>query len=235
MILAQKIIEEFLILDEVKRPREAVSNVEFFKYLSRLYEKNSGEKYPRRFSDSIGYRLERKFLFATSIKNRLPGVKIVGNKINADEFERLHARPKGWFISGTFFDPDNPHNVAIEIGFEPVSEEVPKPPYLYHGVPSSIEQEVLRTGLKPRKRDYSARGYIYREPRIYFLTRYSDSDMKHMVNDLEGVTVFRLDTSKFKKFNIFKDKVEPGYPSVYTLTHIPPKFLEVVTRIEMRS
>ena len=52
------------------------------------------------------------------------------------------------------------------------------------------------------------------------------SDIGDDDEDTEYV-VFRIDTNKFSKFNIFRDNMAGGPPAVYTLSHIPAKAISV--------
>ena len=125
---------------------------------------------------------------------------------------------------------------------------------MYHTTPVENEDRIRRKGLIPATR-YTSR-FRYIVPRVYLFTRYDPELFDNMMfsihnentmpefynfvkenNDIPDIefrnlryVVFRIDTSKFSKFNIFQDDMAGGTTRgfmVYTLSHIPTKAIQV--------
>ena len=114
---------------------------------------------------------------------------------------------------------------------------VQKPRYLYHMTPLSFVDNILRRGLVPqrgpRDRDLDEYG-----SRVYLMTQ--ESNWHELVKiglpgwdyNPDGFAVFRVDTRKFDKFNIFRDETTIRETSVWTPTHIPSYALDIVYEYE---
>ena len=99
-------------------------------------------------------------------------------------------------------------------------KRVDKPRYLYHITPKKFVDDILKKGIKPRSNKdmlYSKRVFLSFDP---------------VEDSFSGeYGLIRVDTTKFKKFNIYKDVDEffsKKYGSVWTPTHIPNYALELI-------
>ena len=115
----------------------------------------------------------------------------------------------------------------------------PKPKYLYHTTPIENEDRIKRKGLIPRSRHTKKFRYII--PKVHLYTKYDSAFFDEMMFDIHNLdrdnigvddrdleyVIFRIDTTKFAKFNIFPDNMAGGLPAVYTLSHIPAKAISV--------
>lgn len=173
---------------------------------------------------------------------------IRGKKVYTKEFERKVLKGTGWKVT-TAFAESGDVCIYLEVPkfwgkSEYRSEDDPRPRFLFHAAPTRYERAILRQGLKPRNRPYN-KIYRYHEPRVYLYTHLDKSDLHQMMLSIESeerqggkrrstenlqYTVFKIDTRKFNKFNLFTDRSDPGTGAAYTLTHIPAKALKVLYR-----
>ena len=114
------------------------------------------------------------------------------------------------------------------------TKAIKKPQFLYHFAHSKHEKSILGKGLIPKDgpSDFSYKAY---KSRIYLITsspKSWDMDTLGMLSNsvVDGFIVFRIDTRKFNRFNIFEDAEAKGGEFVWTPTHIPAKAVKVIYR-----
>lgn len=147
--------------------------------------------------------------------------------INA--FEKNALKGTNWTVSETTrFGMFTRFQKAVSITIERYARTYKKPKYLYHATFADNEAKINRQGLKPRKR-VNDPDYRYSNQRIFF-ARSKKASLQALSNDYgkKDVVVYRLNTQKFNRFNLFIDRTETG--AYYTLTHIPAKYLEIIYR-----
>ena len=114
------------------------------------------------------------------------------------------------------------------------TEKAEKPRYLYHITSSKFADKIEREGIKPRKGpgDFDLKTYT---SRVYLLTKKTNWDEENEHGSIagsaqHGIVVFRVDTKKFNKFNIYSDPEMAFDPpiAVWTPTHIPARALDIV-------
>ena len=115
---------------------------------------------------------------------------------------------------------------------------VEKPRFLYHFARFRNEKTILKKGLVPRdgpvdyvNKKYKSRIYLIAKPLVSWDLRDIFSGLPtHLYDEF---ILFRIDTRKFSRFNIFEDLELDGHDAgtfVWTPTHIPSKALKVVFR-----
>ena len=127
------------------------------------------------------------------------------------------------------------------------TEYISKPEFLYHmTLPSSVPS-ILKRGLLPKDgpsmssmKRYKSRVYLMTYSTKYLAFVFedvllnSDQYSDRCINIVKNTALIRIDTSKFSRFNIFRDpetiekKKVGDIECVWTPTHIPAKALEVV-------
>ena len=114
------------------------------------------------------------------------------------------------------------------------TKAIKKPKFLYHFAHVKHEKSILKKGLLPKDgpSDFSHKMY---KSRIYLITSFPgswDLDILNTLSDSveDNFVVFRIDTRKFNRFNIFEDFEARGGEFVWTPTHIPAKAMKVVYR-----
>lgn len=158
--------------------------------------------------------------------------KSLGTK-NLDRFEKGALKGTLWNVS-QYVDAGTICNFSIE---RP-AKTVKKPKYLFHATLEKNTRKILKTGIKPYKKTGSSTlptgrenpDILFRYPqqRVY-LTKKPSHAMRALLNDLgidKNIVVFRIDTRKFSKFNLFLDRTEDD--AYYTFTHIPANALSIV-------
>lgn len=119
----------------------------------------------------------------------------------------------------------------ITVQMERYANTIKKPKYLYHVTPIKNIPSINRQGLKPMKRPDRTKGFHYLKPRIYLSSNKGDA-LNAFIADYghkKHYALYRVDTSKFSKFNLFTDHTTFSN-AVYTLTHIPAKALQLIRR-----
>ena len=156
-------------------------------------------------------------------------------------FEKEVLNPTGYQIVN-YRNPRDTGRIGFEIilnltNLKARTEMVKKPRFLYHITSPHNEKSILKKGLVPKDGpgDFGTR---YKS-RVYLIAQ----DPKQWKSDiLTGIPVpvtehnfiiFRVDTRKFNRFNIFRDleSYRDDSNSVWTPTHIPTKALKLVYRI----
>ena len=159
-------------------------------------------------------------------------------KIETHEFERNYLRRTGWSVSSAIIGFSRKGiRLELETSGSPLES---KPEFLYHAAPVEYVESILKRGLVPKTRPYDV-SFRYLEPRVYFVTRLNFKLLKRLISDKSDVNdfvIFKLDTSKFKKFNLWPDDASDSSTliydnpfSVYTKTHIPSSALKITHRV----
>ena len=114
------------------------------------------------------------------------------------------------------------------------TKAIKKPKFLYHFAHVKHEKAILKKGLLPKDgpSDFSHKMY---KSRIYLIASSPKSWDVHTLNMLsdsmeDNFVVFRIDTRKFNRFNVFEDFEARGGEFVWTPTHIPARALKVIYR-----
>ena len=102
-----------------------------------------------------------------------------------------------------------------------------KPKFLYHVTPHRRLDSVLRGGLKPKINP----DYGYYTPRVFLFTKFPKGDMMKATphTGASDVSVVKVDTSKFKRFNVYSDTTDKSPYAVWTPSHIPATALSLVS------
>ena len=237
-MIAKELVESYLLERKTARTRSSWEADRLESELNKLYSK----RFKGSYLDSDGGS-PTSLEIIMDIDKLFPGIEILTPLVKTDEFELSYLKNKGWSVGTAtvrnYGAQGNKVRLFLQKDERPLAK---KPRYLYHGAPLSSKRSILTKGLSPRPASYD-RAYRYSQPRVYFATRLDLDELVHLIGSKvheEGMVVFRLDTTKFKKFNIFTDSTfddeydpselhpddMPTPRAVYTLTKIPPQHLE---------
>ena len=143
-------------------------------------------------------------------------------KFNIDAFEKEVFHGTGWSITSYLEAP--------QIIFISPYISIPKPKYLYHGTVKDRMPNIMKKGLKPG----TSQGLFRYNNKLFLFTEYDKHAMMNLLTVIHGsqnkknIVILRINTEKFNKFNIYKDINADDFDAVFTLSHIPPKALEVI-------
>ena len=150
--------------------------------------------------------------------------------IDPDEFDKKVLKNSGWYtsslIKSEYSDEEDDGSVLYEfsLDLEPsISLKIEKPRFLYHITRTCYADKIMKQGIKPKVQ--TERNLRFPEPRVYLFIR----DGLHngaSIFPIGNVTVFKVDTKKFNRFNIYEDDRIPGGEAVWTPTHIPSHAIE---------
>ena len=234
-MLARNLINE-LILNEV-RVRKPMDLYDFQRMLKNLYRKTHGENPAKEFISTRFSAESGRQEIKLPLDKLLPGMEALGFKLLTSEFEAKYLRNTGWRVDSALHNPTSKKYAGVVSFQSRVNPLENKPEFLYHAASTEYEESILKKGLLPKTRpkdDF----YRYREQRIFLTSKLNFKLLKRLISDFEEVynfSVFRIDTKKFKKFNVHVDDTtdtsSSDFPfSVYTLTHIPPSAIELTHR-----
>ena len=236
-LLAKQLIESYL-LNEV-RVRKPVDVDVLQNRLVNLYSQKN-EEVPG--SDFIKQHSDLLVSILFDFSKRFNGIELKGKVITTDEFEETYLRDLGWSVTSAELTKTVERPSGLVLKLEKKADNLPKKPKsLYHGAPFGLVDSILKKGLFTRSRPYES-SYRYKEPRVYFTTRLNFRGLMRIISDraeVEDMAIFKIDTEVFKKFRIFQDDTverttdDSSFPfSVYTRTHIPPRYLELIHRMK---
>ena len=171
--------------------------------------------------------------------------QLPANTTVVESFEKDVLTPTGYQVVDWEFYPfeeviDPPARILITVTARKFRHApIDKPRFLYHITDVLFEKPILKRGLIPKDgpRDESI---LYRlktyKSRVYLMAK-SPKDWSSVLELLnprylknEEFIIFRIDTNKFDRFNIFEDIEAEDKGFVWTPTHIPAKALKVVFR-----
>ena len=152
----------------------------------------------------------------------------------SQDFEKL-LRPVDYSIHNTTVNEFGKFIVYNLVNIKARTKAVKKPRYLYHITSLWDEKIIRRKGLLPME-GRGDESYTTYKNRIYLIIDPPNTwDLKRMkltipvIRENGEFVVFRVDTRKFNRFNIFELELDlKDY--VWTPTHIPAKALKVVFR-----
>ena len=146
-----------------------------------------------------------------------------GLDIDRRKFTEEILSSSGWYVALAWkSNYGKSHALTLE---RDKGEQVEKPRYLYHFTYTDAINSILKRGLIP---DYSHGTFRSIEPRVYFFLDYTPVSAEML--GFEENAVFRLDTRKFSKFNIYDDERISTGNAVWTPSHIPGRALELVAQ-----
>ena len=196
---------------------------------SELYSKKLSsyfkiEGYDENLIDGLTIRL----YWPAYIREKIPPKEFIKT------YEREVLNPIGYQIVDQHIHSLGRKAVLNVTNLKARTKYVKKPRFLYHFTHSKQEGKILKKGLVPKDGpgDFSYKMY---KSRIYLIAQDPKQwgyDILDIIpfDSIKDVIIFRIDTRKFNRFNIFQDSEYRDNSAVWTPTHIPANALKVVFR-----
>ena len=155
-----------------------------------------------------------------------------GYIFNSQYFDRIVLKNSGWNVQELRFESYKGIDSCIVSVTKNTSGKYPKPRYLYHMSPPGNYKNIIRRGLLPQKGKTT--GARIPDPRVYLFYNYEfiigrkKYPLTFIQNDFD---VFRVDTNKFDRFNLYSDDDAFHVPAAWTPSHIPAHALTYLGKI----
>lgn len=129
-----------------------------------------------------------------------------------------------------------PFGIYFDAKYDQEISERKLPPIMYHITPSIHENKILKIGLvtKNKNKLSSHPGRIYLGKTPEAVTGLLNDDK--FTNNYKSFTLFEIDYKKLsqtRKIRFFGDPIYPN-KAFYTYENIPPKFLTLIKRIDIK-
>jgi len=234
-------------INEIRRMQQlaGINDIKIIKEF--LYTINS-EKTIDQLIKQIGDGIEIKEEFLNDNKK----IIITFKKLSIEYLDKVNTFMDkfGWYPS--FIDPDSPYGDSysrsikyrigennIDITYEAkYDEEVYiTEDYLYHLTTDIRWPKIKAIGLTPK-----TQGKLANHPgRIYLLTKYSEEELKELVDNLRWLDpnrdkikemyLLKIDTSQIKNHKFFEDPNFGKESGVWTYQNIPPSAITIIRKI----
>ena len=208
------------VVHKILEVRQAISPAQLERQIANWYsrqDRSNGIIDARKFGLNIQVFISRD----------LPDILMTSDgKLSLDLFEKHVLKNSGWkIVRSVERSPDwtleNDYFLTLERSSTYI---VPKPRFLYHVTPVHNVDRILRKGILPKKQIY--KHLRFPEPRVYLFTAVGVKKADIIFSG-EDVTILRIDTKRFDKFNIYHDE-RMIREAMWTPTHIPSHAIEVI-------